>query len=67
MSRPPERSPTAHWAKWAYTHHLILFIITQHTDHLYLSRQVFTAQLKSKHGETKWTLAGVCLFLDVVL
>jgi len=29
--------------------------------------EVFTAQLKSKHGETKWTLAGVCLFLDVVL
>merc|ERR1712178_234822 len=28
--------------------------------------EVFTAQLKSKHGEIKWTLAGVCLFLDVV-
>jgi len=28
--------------------------------------EVFTAQLKSKHGENKWTLAGVCLFLDVV-
>lgn len=28
--------------------------------------EVFTAQLKSKHGERKWTLAGVCLFLDVV-
>lgn len=29
--------------------------------------EVFTAQLKSKHGERKWTLAGACLFLDVVL
>ena len=28
--------------------------------------EVFTAQLKSKHGTIKWTLAGVCLFLDVV-
>ena len=28
--------------------------------------EVFTAQLKSKHGSIKWTLAGVCLFLDVV-
>jgi len=28
--------------------------------------EVFTAQLKSKHGQIKWTLAGVCLFLDVV-
>ena len=28
--------------------------------------EVFTAQLKSKHGEIKWTLAGVCMFLDVV-
>jgi dynein heavy chain len=29
--------------------------------------EVFTAQLKSKHGENKWTLSGVCLFLDVVV
>jgi len=28
--------------------------------------EVFTAQLKSKHGQIKWTLSGVCLFLDVV-
>jgi dynein heavy chain len=28
--------------------------------------EVFTAQLKSKHGWIKWTLAGVCMFLDVV-
>jgi dynein heavy chain len=28
--------------------------------------EVFTAQLKSKHGQIKWTLCGVCLFLDVV-
>ncbi|CAD7696266.1 unnamed protein product [Ostreobium quekettii] len=28
--------------------------------------EVFTAQLKSKHSWIKWTLAGVCLFLDVV-
>ena len=28
--------------------------------------EVFTAQLKSKHGEIKWTLASVCMFLDVV-
>jgi len=27
--------------------------------------EVFTAQLKSKHGQLKWILAGVCLFLDV--
>ena len=29
--------------------------------------EVFTAQLKSKHGQIKWTLAGVCMFLDVAL
>jgi len=29
--------------------------------------EVFTAQLKSKHGQIKWTLTGACLFLDVVL
>jgi dynein heavy chain, axonemal len=29
-------------------------------------QEVFTAQLKSKHTWIKWTLAGVCLFLDVV-
>ena len=29
-------------------------------------QEVFTAQLKSKHSWIKWTLAGVCLFLDVV-
>ncbi|KAK9808985.1 hypothetical protein WJX72_007373 [[Myrmecia] bisecta] len=29
-------------------------------------QEVFTAQLKSKHPWIKWTLAGVCLFLDVV-
>ncbi|KAI8473051.1 MAG: flagellar outer dynein arm heavy chain beta [Monoraphidium minutum] len=28
--------------------------------------EVFTAQLKSKHPWTKWALAGVCMFLDVV-
>ena len=28
-------------------------------------QEVFTAQLKSKHSWVKWTLAGVCLFLDV--
>lgn len=28
--------------------------------------EVFEAQLKSKHTEIKWVLAGVCLFLDVV-
>ena len=28
--------------------------------------EVFTAQLKSKHTWIKWTLAGVCMFLDVV-
>lgn len=28
--------------------------------------EVFTAQLKSKHSWIKWTLAGVCMFLDVV-
>jgi dynein heavy chain, axonemal len=28
--------------------------------------EVFTAQLKSKAGWIKWTLAGVCMFLDVV-
>ena len=27
--------------------------------------EVFTAQLKSKHPWTHWTLRGVCLFLDV--
>jgi len=29
--------------------------------------EVFTAQLKSKHGSIKWTLTGCCAFLDVVL
>ena len=29
-------------------------------------QEVFTAQLKSKDTWVKWTLAGVCLFLDVV-
>ena len=29
-------------------------------------QEVFTAQLKSKHSWVKWTLAGVCLFLDAV-
>ena len=29
-------------------------------------QEVFTAQLKSKHSWIKWTLAGVCMFLDVV-
>ncbi|KAK9866454.1 hypothetical protein WJX84_011662 [Apatococcus fuscideae] len=29
-------------------------------------QEVFTAQLKSRHSWIKWTLAGVCLFLDVV-
>ena len=28
-------------------------------------QEVFTAQLKTKHNWTKWTLAGVCLLLDV--
>ena len=30
-------------------------------------QEVFTAQLKFKkdHGEIKWILAGVCMFLDV--
>lgn len=28
--------------------------------------EVFTAQLKTKASSIKWTLAGVCLFLDVV-
>jgi dynein heavy chain len=28
--------------------------------------EVFTAQLKTKASWIKWTLAGVCLFLDVV-
>lgn len=28
-------------------------------------QEVFTAQLRSKHPWIKWTLAGVCLFLDV--
>ena len=27
--------------------------------------EVFTAQLKSKHGQIKWTLSGVALFLDI--
>jgi len=26
--------------------------------------EIFTAQLKSKHSWIKWTLAGVCMFLD---
>lgn len=29
-------------------------------------QEVFTAQLRSKQPWIKWTLAGVCLFLDVV-
>jgi len=29
-------------------------------------QEVFTAQLKTKHTWVKWTMAGVCLFLDVV-
>ncbi len=29
-------------------------------------QEIFTAQLKSKHSWVKWTLLGVCLFLDVV-
>ncbi|KAF6251999.1 flagellar outer dynein arm heavy chain beta [Scenedesmus sp. NREL 46B-D3] len=28
--------------------------------------EVFTAQLKSRHSWIKWTMAGVCMFLDVV-
>lgn len=28
--------------------------------------EIFTAQLKSKASWIKWTLAGVCMFLDVV-
>ena len=28
-------------------------------------QEVFSAQLKSKNSWVKWTLAGVCLFLDV--
>ena len=28
--------------------------------------EVFTAQLRSRAGANKWTLAGVCMFLDVV-
>ena len=27
--------------------------------------EVFTAQLKSKQGQIKWTLSGVALFLDI--
>ena len=30
-------------------------------------QEVFTAQLKSKVGQLKWILAGVCAFLDVVI
>jgi len=29
--------------------------------------EIFTAQLKSKHSWIKWTLAGVCMFLDCVV
>ena len=29
-------------------------------------QEVFTAQLKTKQSIVKWTMAGVCLFLDVV-
>jgi dynein heavy chain len=29
--------------------------------------EVFTAQLKSKHGTIRWTLTGCCCFLDVVV
>ena len=28
-------------------------------------QEVFTAQLKSKQGQIKWTLSGVALFLDI--
>lgn len=28
-------------------------------------QEVFTAQLKTKQSWVKWTMAGVCLFLDV--
>ena len=29
-------------------------------------QEIFTAQLKTKASWVKWTLLGVCLFLDVV-
>ncbi len=29
-------------------------------------QEVFTAQLKTKQSWIQWTMAGVCLFLDVV-
>lgn len=29
-------------------------------------QEVFTAQLKTKQSWIQWTIAGVCLFLDVV-
>ena len=29
-------------------------------------QEIFTAQLKTKANWVKWTLLGVCLFLDVV-
>ena len=36
-----------------------------YTTEIRFRQEVFTAQLKSKHGEIKWILAGVCMFLDV--
>ena len=36
-----------------------------YTTEIRFRQEVFTAQLKSQHGEIKWILAGVCMFLDV--
>ena len=39
-----------------------------HATEARFRQEVFTAQLKSiKHSRIKWTLAGVCMFLDVVM
>ncbi|MEW5311809.1 MAG: hypothetical protein WDW38_003494 [Sanguina aurantia] len=42
------------------------YLCPVYTTEARFREEVFTAQLKSKHSTTKWALAGVCLFLDVV-
>lgn len=42
------------------------YLCPVYTTEARFREEVFTAQLKSKHSWIKWTLAGVCMFLDVV-
>jgi len=43
------------------------YLCPVYTTEARFRQEVFTAQLRSKTGQLKWTLAGVAAFLDVVL